>query len=83
MIDWVVDRWDDLTWWLWRKWRWKWQHRKDTLEEMRHELYLRWEQYLETVKDVPATRDLHDAIDGMQDLKQQFGDEDEGPKEQT
>ena len=83
MIDWIVDRWDDLTWWLWQKWRWRWKHRNDTLQEMRQELYRNWDVYLNQVKDIPASRDLHDAIEAMKEIERAFGDEDEGPKEQT
>jgi hypothetical protein len=75
MINWIMDRWDDLTWWLWRKWRWKWQHRNDTMLEMRAELYRRWEDTLDAFKDEPATRELHDAIDGMNEIKKVFGDD--------
>jgi hypothetical protein len=75
MIDWIADVWGFLAWHLWQKWYHKWQHRNDTMEEARAELYRRWEDTLDAFKDEPATRELHDVIDGMNEIKRAFGDE--------
>jgi len=66
---------DWLAWNLWQKWAYRWKHRNDTLEEARAEMYRRWGNYLETMKDEPAGVELHDAMKRMEDIKKSFGDE--------
>lgn len=70
----MIEIWDWLIWNLWQKWRYKWKHRRDTLAESRAELYRQWENTLSAFKDEPAGRELHDAIEGMEEVKKVFGD---------
>jgi hypothetical protein len=69
-----MEVWEWISWNLWSRWRYRWKHRHDTLDEARAEMYKQWENTLDAFKDEPAGRELHDAVDGMEEIKKAFGD---------
>jgi hypothetical protein len=70
-----MEFWDTIVWNCWSRWVYNWKHRNDTKDEAAAELYLHWEDFLEAVKDEPATRELHNAISAMEVVKKEFGNE--------
>lgn len=73
--DFLIDLWDALTWSSWRKWHYRWQHRDDSLEEAKEEMFRRWNCVLDEFKDEPEGRELIDAKNSMEEIRKSFGDQ--------
>lgn len=70
----MIELFDWLLWHLWHKPRYNWKHRNDSLEQRKAALFEAWKVVLEAYKDEPATKELHGAIDGMDEVRRVLDD---------
>jgi len=70
--------WEELRWYCCDRWVYARKLKRMTREQQAKEVFDSWEKFLATVKDEPADRTLHDAMEAMIDLKKSFEGKGEG-----